>query len=615
VVTAGSYKYGARLGVLLLAFFRLQEVKFRQSSQKSSNSAQSAKLHAKKNHHSAEMLHYYVAMTTSISRMGSSTAFFMLLSFFVVWTSVSVTQLADCFSTQPTTKTSSVLSSSSSSSSVIIQHQQQQQQRGQSSSSFSDEVCHWLDQQPSICYRHVKFPPALLDFFPTTKNIDHIFIELEKRGGGDNSTIIALHLINTPTRLEECLPPKFQKDVTDYFNQIKEDSNSRNNSRTNTKTNNKRYSKVIHLHQDIWNYKREIVRHRLVAQLGLGLAATTSTTDEQNHEHGRQEKQKERSTRRIYARKTKVRRINATAAMEFLDTNHLWGATKAKHNYGLFFTEKANKNTNDEEAEELVAVATFSTRRKIARAGNPHRSHELLRFCSRRDSNVVGGISKLIKAFVTNQTPDDIVTVIDRDWGDGSGWQSIGFDTVATMDPIVMVVRPKDKSSHHQDEEESYYSEPERRQLVGAGIQSTTNTNTNTNTNTTNIDNHGGGNNSTIVKNRDRMGLPVELLQELDSTDSTEEVLEKLSNHNYFPVYDTGVQRLMKLISYDDFDANIKSNNNSTKTMTTTTTAELLWQNSQPTYAKEYYSPNIGIAALLKNASMTPSCLPQMDDL
>ncbi|OEU13652.1 hypothetical protein FRACYDRAFT_241995 [Fragilariopsis cylindrus CCMP1102] len=422
-------------------------------------------------------------------------------------------------------------------------------------------------------------------------NIDHIFIELEKRNdvGRENNTIIGLHLISTPTRLEECLPPKFQKDVTDYFNQIKENSN-----------NNKRYSKVIHLHQDIWNYKRKIVHHRLVAQLGLGLA--TSSTEQDGQE-------KERSTtRRIYARKTKVRHINATAAMEFLDTNHLWGTTKAKHNYGLFFAEK-NKNTNDGdgEEEELVAVATFSTRRKIIRMGKPHRSHELLRFCSRRDSNVVGGISKLIKAFVTNQTPDDIVTLIDRDWGDGSGWQSIGFDTVATMDPIVMVVRPKNKSSH-QDDEESCCPEPERRQLVGAGIQSTTNT--------SNIDNRGGKNNSTIIKNRDRMGLPIELLQELNSTDSTEAVLQKLSDYNYFPVYDTGVQRLMKLISYDDFDAN-KSNNNSTKmttktTTTTTTAAELLWQNSQPTYAKEYYSSNVGIAALLKNASMTPSCLPLM---
>jgi hypothetical protein len=168
-------------------------------------------------------------MTTSISRMGSSTASFMLLAFVVIilppspfWTSVSVTQLADCFSARPTTKTSSVLSSSSPS--VIIQQQQQQQQqhqRGQSSSLFPDEFCQWLDQQPSICYRHVNFPPALLDFFPTTKNIDHIFIELEKRDdvGRENNTIIGLHLIKTPTRLEECLPPKFQKDVTDYFNQ------------------------------------------------------------------------------------------------------------------------------------------------------------------------------------------------------------------------------------------------------------------------------------------------------------------------------------------------------------------------------------------------------------
>ena len=488
-------------------------------------------------------------------------------------------QLADCLSTPAKTPS-------------VISYQQQQYQQAQSLSGFADEVCQWLDRQPNLSYRNVELPPNILTAFPTTTNIGHNFIELERKNESNNDqnkretdNIVALHLIPTPTRLEECLPPKFQKDLTDYFNREEEDDRSSSSS-FSTK---KKYSKVVHLHQDIWNHKREIVRHRLMAQLGLGVHVVATTAEQQNKNNGRA------IMRRIFARKTKARRINASVAMEFLDMHHLWGATKAKHNYGLFVATLANdnggkggknKNDSNDVNEELVAVATFSSRRKIIRSGKPHRSHELLRFCSRRDSNVVGGISKLIKAFVREKTPDDIVTVVDRDWGDGSGWYSLGFHSVATMDPMVMAVCPL-----NGDDVSEY---PQRRHLVGAGIQSATNANAS--------DNNLGNNNTTVI-NKDRLGLSIDVLQELDSLHSVEDVLRTLSDHGYFPVYDTGVQRLMKVIHYDR-DGNEPN-------ITKTTTAEL-WQNSKPTYAKEYYSPNLGISVLLKHASMTPSALPQL---
>jgi len=301
-----------------------------------------------------------------------------------------------------------------------------------------------------------------------------------------------------------------------------------------------------------------------------------------------QSENKQRSTiRRIFARKTTVRRITAAVTMVFLEKHHLWGATKAKHNYGLFVGDKNKKGSNNANEEELVAVATFSARRKIIRMGKPHRSHELLRFCSRRDSNVVGGISKLIKAFVKEKAPDDIVTVVDRDWGDGSGWHSIGFHTVATMDPIVMTLQTSveaDESRHSQ-----------RYHLVGAGIKSATILNKNGNAT--------GTANSTYLEKKDRIGLSTDILQELDSLDSIEDVLDTLSNHGHFPVYDTGVERLMKVMSCDGSEKDSE---------TMKTTISEMWQNSKPTYAKEYYSPNLGITTLLNHASKTPSALTQL---
>jgi len=431
----------------------------------------------------------------------------------------------------------------------------------------------------------VELPPNVLTAYPTVATTGYTFIELERKNEKsidqtetrkEKTNTIALHLIPTPTRLEECLPPKFQKDITDYFNREKNKIGnicSNNNEdddndieRINTLSI-REYSKVIHLHQDIWNSKRQIVRHRLMAQLGLGVHESVATGDKQCiKDNGRVT-----TSRRIFARKTVVRRITASIAMEFLDEHHLWGATKAKHNYGLFV-----ESSNDANEGELVAVATFSTRRKIVRLGKPHRSHELLRFCSRRDSNVVGGISKLIKAFIREKTPDDIVTVVDRDWGDGSGWYSLGFQSVATMEPIVMAIRPFNEEN------------VPRRHLVGAGIK---------NINTT------IGNSTRSLNNKDRIGLSTDILQELNVLDSIEDILGTLSNHGFFPVYDTGVERLMKTISYD---------RNGNEPETTKGHITDLWQNSQPTYAKEYYSPNLGISVLLNYASSTPSALPQL---
>ncbi len=468
-----------------------------------------------------------------------------------------------------------------STSTKLIRNQRQGTQHSKLWSCFEDDVCHYLDQQPQVSYRRVNLPSNILAAYPIATESGKTFIELErqfestdKRKDAGKKNTILLHLISSPTRMEECLPPKFQKDLTDYFNQ-KTESGLGDNS------NGKEYSKVIHLHRDIWDFKQEIVRHRLMAQLGLGVNVDSSTNRRTNT------KNESEAIRRLFARKTMVRRITSSTAMEFLDEHHLWGATKAKHNYGLFVGGRSKDGPKDLNCEELVAVATFSAKRKIVRLGKPHRSHELLRFCSKRGSSVVGGISKLIKAFVKEKSPDDIVTVVDRDWGDGSGWHSLGFHTVATMDPIVMTV-----CNSNEDEETSLVSR--RRHLVGAGIKSRSDIANSDNKNSKDSNSFG-------VKKIDRIGLSADLMEELDSLDSIEAIFGALSRHKHFPVYDTGVERLMKVISYNSDGREVEA---------TASTVFDMWQNSKPTYAKEYYSPNLGIATLLKYASTTPSALP-----
>ena len=197
-----------------------------------------------------------------------------------------------------------------------------------------------------------------------------------------------------------------------------------------------------------------------------------------------------------------------------------------------------------------VAVATFSSRRKVLRKDRIYRSHELLRYCSLRDTTVVGGISKLCKKFIQEAAPDDIVTVVDRDWGCGNGWHSMSFETVAVMDPLIMVVSPQEAGL--------------RRHLVGAGIR----------------------NDNDMENNKSRIGLPLNMLSKLDSLTDPDEVLLQLAKGNYYPVYDTGVERLLKIIS------RLNDEEECASTLT-------LWEHSIPKYATAYYSNNTGIAALL----------------
>ena len=182
-------------------------------------------------------------------------------------------------------------------------------QRLGSGSEFSEEVFHFLDLQPQVLYTEVDLPLNILNAYPAVQNAENKFIELERKCENIDANsetkqrnIILLHLISTPTRLKECLPPKFQKDLTDYFNHMKE------SGRVGT-TNERQYSQVVHLHQDIWNFKRDIVHHRLMAQLGLRVNLETSMDQQSNENNGHA------GMRRIFARKTKVRRITSFVAI------------------------------------------------------------------------------------------------------------------------------------------------------------------------------------------------------------------------------------------------------------------------------------------------------------
>ena len=149
---------------------------------------------------------------------------------------------------------------------------------------------------------------------------------------------------------------------------------------------------------------------------------------------------------RVYARKTVVARIDKRVASAFLDEYHLQGAMPGKYRYGLFYEG------------ELISVAVFSGGRIMRDISSEYRSFELIRFCHKADTLVIGGISKLIKAFVADFNPQDIMTYADRDWCSDSSLERIGFQVVGSLDPFTASIKDGKRLLYSSDHEGIDYS-------------------------------------------------------------------------------------------------------------------------------------------------------------
>jgi hypothetical protein len=188
---------------------------------------------------------------------------------------------------------------------------------------------------------------------------------------------------------------------------------------------------VIHLWEDVAHAKPDVVASRLRALAGESV--------------------------RIPARLTQARRIDKPTAMAFLEANHLQVAIPAKYKYGLWLPNRYFRvlptdflDPQTAKADELlVAVATFSHPRTIPRDGRPFRSYELVRFANRLNCTVVGGLDKLLKAFVTEHQPDDVMTYADRDWSDGQSYERLGFERVGETDPQLFWLDPQTNIRHY----------------------------------------------------------------------------------------------------------------------------------------------------------------------
>jgi len=153
---------------------------------------------------------------------------------------------------------------------------------------------------------------------------------------------------------------------------------------------------LFHIFGYEWSHKKEIIISMLRNLLG-------------------------RNTDRIYARNCEVREVPGKEAYEFLMRNHRQGGVHSKYRYGLYYHG------------ELVSLMTFGMMRNTLGIGGEDLSDcwELVRYCNKLNTSVVGAASKLFKYFLKRYSPARVRSFSDRAHTKGGLYQTLGFVEVS----------------------------------------------------------------------------------------------------------------------------------------------------------------------------------------
>ena len=155
-----------------------------------------------------------------------------------------------------------------------------------------------------------------------------------------------------------------------------------------TKECNSKGIKLIHIWDTDWIYKKNIIKSIILNEFKSNYV-------------------------KIYARKCVLKEISSSDACKFLTDNHLQGNVNAKYKYGLFYSH------------ELVSIMTFGPLRKNLGQNSKEDHYELLRFCNRINTSVIGGASKLFSHFVNKHKPRYIISYANRDWSEGNLYRQL----------------------------------------------------------------------------------------------------------------------------------------------------------------------------------------------
>ena len=147
---------------------------------------------------------------------------------------------------------------------------------------------------------------------------------------------------------------------------------------------------LIHVWEDDWNYKQDIVKSIIINKL--------------------------MKSNKIFARKCEIKIPDNKEVRQFLNENHIQGFVGSSVKIGLYYKE------------ELFSLMTFGGLRKSLGQNSKEGSYELLRFCNKLGYSVVGGASKILNYFLNNFLVNDIISYSDNSRGIGNLYEKLGFE-------------------------------------------------------------------------------------------------------------------------------------------------------------------------------------------
>jgi len=176
-----------------------------------------------------------------------------------------------------------------------------------------------------------------------------------------------------------------------------------------TKQTNENGYLLIHIFEDDWIQKKDIVKSKLRHLLGLNKNII------------------------IHARKCIIKEINPTLKNEFLNKNHIQGEDMSNIHLGAY--------NND----DLVAVMTFDSNRHMSIKNIVEGECELKRFATKIDCRIPGIASKLLKYFIKNNNPKKIISFADKTTtiNDENLYTKLGFICKEIIGPDYKYFNPK----------------------------------------------------------------------------------------------------------------------------------------------------------------------------
>lgn len=148
---------------------------------------------------------------------------------------------------------------------------------------------------------------------------------------------------------------------------------------------------LVHIWEDDWDNKQTIIKSMILNKL-------------------------KQTSNRIFGRKCQIKSVKSKESMVFLTNNHIQGKLGAAIKLGLYYND------------ELVSLMTFGKKRKIMNSKSNDGDFELLRFCNKLNTSVIGGASKLFKHFLKTTNVTNITTYADRSHSNGGLYNILGFE-------------------------------------------------------------------------------------------------------------------------------------------------------------------------------------------